>query len=135
MLQAALASMAFSAGVNLLLDPTGSGMGMPPSVLRTLAHDLPFIHDFTLVAIWILVVYGAFPVILAAGLWARKSWALYGSALLGAIVVIWIGTELVMFSSVGFTWFYPLIGGIGLAILALSLLPSVRRSAVGPRRS
>lgn len=45
-----------------------------------------------------------------------------------ATVVTWIGAELVMFYSLGFTWFYPLIGGIGLAILALSLLPTVGSS-------
>jgi hypothetical protein len=60
--------------------------------------------------------------------WGRKRWAWYASTFLGATVVTWICVELLMFTSLGFTWFYPLIGGIGLAILALSLLRTVRLS-------
>ena len=48
--------------------------------------------------------------------------------------MIWIGVELALFyDALGFTPMYPLIGGIGAAILLLSLLPSVRHYAIRPR--
>lgn len=126
-LEALLACISIPPGVILLQDPSGSSIGMPSSVISILHGDLPFINDFRPVGVWLILVYGVLPVAVAWGMWRAKGWAWYLSSLLGAVVAIWIGSELVMFSTVGFTWFYPLIGGIGLAILALSLFPSSRR--------
>ncbi len=125
--QALLAVISMIAGVIMLRDPTTSAMG-GQSVLSILTRNLPFIHDFVPVGIWLITVYGIFPIINAIGLWSLKRWAWYTSVFLGAVVVAWISIEIPMFYSLGFTFFYPLIGGIGVAILGLSLLRTVRRS-------
>jgi hypothetical protein len=124
-----LAFISIPPGVALLEDPSGSSLGIP-FVLPTLTHAVPFIHDFAPVGIWLVTVYGVLPIVTAVGVWMLKRWACYMSASLGATLATWIGVELVMFSSFGFVIYYPVIGGIGLAILAVSLLPSVRRSLV-----
>ncbi len=125
--QALLAFISIIAGVIMLQDPTSSAMG-GQSVLSILTRNLPFIHDFGPIGIWLITVYGIFPIINAIGLWGLKRWAWYTSVFLGAVVVTWISIEIPMFYSLGFTFFYPLIGGIGIAILALSLLRPIRRS-------
>jgi hypothetical protein len=125
-LDALLALISVPAGVSMMRDPTGSGIGAQIALPR-LTQALPFVHDFFPVGIWLLTMYGVLPIVVAVGVWASKRWAWYASIFLGAVVVTWIGVELVMFYSLGFTWFYPLIGGIGLTILVLSLLPMVRR--------
>lgn len=125
--QALLAVISLIAGLIMFQDPAGSAMG-GQSVLSIVTRNLPFIHDFVPIGIWLVTVYGVFPIINAIGLWSLKRWAWYTSVFLGAVVVTWISIEIPMFYSLGFTFFYPLIGGIGVAILGLSLLRSVRRS-------
>lgn len=122
-----LAVVSIPAGVSMLVNPTSMG----ELVLPILTRDIPFIHDMLPIGIWLVTVYGILPIVVALGVWRMKGWASYLSTLLGATVVIWIGAELVMFYSLGFTWFYPLIGGAGLAILMLSLLPTVKLSLRG----
>lgn len=126
-MEALLALISIPSGISMLMDPTGSGIG-GQFILPYLTQAVLFVHDFLPIGIWLVTVFGVLPIVAAVGVWASKRWAWYTSVLLGAIVVTWIGVELVMFYSLGFTWFYPLIGGIGLAILGLSLLPAVRRS-------
>jgi hypothetical protein len=43
---------------------------------------------------------------------------------LSAVLVTWIVAEVILFYSLGFTFFYPLIGGIGVLTIVLSYLPS-----------
>jgi hypothetical protein len=43
---------------------------------------------------------------------------------LAAVLVTWIVAEVFLFYSLGFTFFYPLIGGIGVLTIVLSYLPS-----------
>ena len=45
---------------------------------------------------------------------------------LGAVLVMWRVGEVFMFYSFRFTFFYPLIGGIGLLTILLLYLPSTR---------
>ncbi len=117
-----LAYISIGAGVELVHDPLGKTFGLQP-----LIPYMPFnLHNFVLVGVWLIVVYGMLPIILAAGLWFGKKWARLGSICLGAIVVTWILAEVFLFYSFGFTFFYPLIGGIGLATIVLSYLPSTR---------
>lgn len=126
-MQALLALVSIPSGIMLLTDPSGSFLGMQ-FILPLLSQALPFIHDFVPVGIWLITMYGVLPTILAVGVWRFKHWAWYGSMFLGATVVTWIGVELLMFYSLGFTFWYPVIAGIGLTVLALSLTSNVRRS-------
>jgi hypothetical protein len=124
-LLAALISLAFisiGGGGMLLDDPSGGSMG-----IQAMIPYMPFnLHDFFLVGVWLIVIYGALPIILAAGLWFGKKWAWLGALGLGAVVVTWILVEVFLFYSFGFTIFYPLIGGIGVLTIAMLCLPSSR---------
>jgi hypothetical protein len=131
--QALLAFISLISGVLMLQDHTGSAIG-GQSVLSEVTRNLPFIHDYVPIGIWLITIYGIFPIINAIGLWSLKRWAWFTSVFLGAVVVTWISAEILMFYSLGFTFFYPLIGGIGIAILGLSLSRSVRRSLNLQRR-
>jgi len=117
-----LAYISMGAGVELVRDPSGKAFGLQP-----LIPYMPFnLHDFVLVGFWLIAIYGVLPIVLAAGLWFGKKWAWVGALSLGAVVVTWIVSEVFLFYSFGFTFFYPLIGGIGVLTIVLSYLPSTR---------
>lgn len=124
--QLAMAAIAVPSGIILLADPSGSLIG-GRFVLPHLKAAIPFLNDFTLVGLWLLAVYGILPVVLMLGLLRHSRWAWRFSVLLGVVELGWITAELVLFYNLGFTPMYPLIGGIGLATLVVSLLPSVRQ--------
>jgi hypothetical protein len=110
-------------GSTLLDDPSGRSMG-----IQFIIPYMPFnLQDFFLVGVWLITVYGMLSIILAAGLWFGKNWAWIGSIGLGAVVVVWILAEVVMFYSFGFIFFYPLIGGIGVLVIVALGLRSTRQ--------
>ena len=118
-----LAITSIGGGRILLADPLGKTLGLQP-----LIPYLPFnLHDYTLVGVWLIVTFGLLPLILAAGFWFRKIWAWRVGLGLGAILIIWIIAEVSMFYSFGFTFFYPLIAGIGMITIVLLYLPSTRQ--------
>ena len=109
-------------GAILLDDPSGRSMG-----IQFIIPHMPFnLHDFFLVGIWLIAVYGVLPIILAGGLWFGKKWAWLGALGLGAVLVTWILVEVYLFYSFGLTIFYPLIGGIGLLTIAMLYFRSTR---------
>ena len=118
-----LAITSISGGRILLDDPSGKSMGID-FILSYLPLGL---HNFFIVGIWLVTIFGMLPVILAAGLWFRKRWALWTSIGLGAAVVTWMLAEIYMFYSFGFVFFYPLIGGIGALTIMMLALPSSRQ--------
>jgi hypothetical protein len=123
---AALISLAVTSiggGGILLDDPSGKSMD-----IQFIVPYLPFnLHDFYLVGVWLIAVFGMLPIVLAAGLWFGKGWAWIGSIGLGAIVVTWILAEIYLFYSFGFVFFYPLVGGIGALTIIALCLPSTKR--------
>lgn len=126
-MQVLLALVSIPSGIVLLTDPSGSFLGMQ-FILPLLVQALPFIHDFVPVGIWLIAMYGILPAILSVGVWRYRRWAWFGSMFLGATVVAWIGVELLLFYSLGFTFWYPVVAGIGLTVLALASTRNVRRS-------
>jgi hypothetical protein len=124
--QFVMALIAIPSGIVLLADPSGSLMG-GEFVLPHLKAAIPFLNDFTLIGIWLLVVFGLVPVVLALNLIRGNRWAWIATIVLGIVEVSWIAAELSMFYDLGFTPMYPLIGGIGAATLVIALLPSLRR--------
>jgi hypothetical protein len=118
--------MAIPSGIMFLMDPSGKALG-GEFILPSLTKSLPFVHDFVPVAIWLIAVYGVLPFLFDWGLLRRVRLAWLLTLVLGVTVLVWISVEVALFYALGFTPMYPLIGGIGAAMVVLSLLPSVRR--------
>ncbi|HXV46844.1 MAG TPA: hypothetical protein VD736_09240 [Nitrososphaera sp.] len=122
-----LAFASISGGEILLDDPSGNTMGIEP-----ILPYLPFnLQDFTLVGVWLIAVYGVLAIILAEGLSFGKKWASTVTLGLGAVLITWILAEVFLLYSFGFTFFYPLIGGIGLLTITVLCLPSTREYVKG----
>lgn len=121
-----LSAISIPSGLVLLASPGGEGIGAQ-TILPHLTQQIPFVEDFTPVAIFLLVAYGLIPILLSYGLWTRHGPAWLLTLCLGATEVIWIGIEVVIFYDLGYFFFYPIIAGMGVATLALCLVPSVRR--------
>lgn len=88
-------------------------------------EDSPF-NTFLVPGIILFIVLGIFPLIVTAGLWREKMWAWLGAILVGAMLLIWIGVEITM---VGYHSNPPLqlvYGLLGVAILILTLMHSVK---------
>jgi hypothetical protein len=129
-------------GIVLVLNPTGTWLQIPLSILQF----SPF-RDFLIPGLLLGIVFGlgSFATLLA--LWFRPAWPL-GTALtrftgahwswsaaltIGLGQVIWIVTEVLMVR--GTDWLQFVYGGLGLLIVLLSFQPSLRRYlALGPAR-
>jgi hypothetical protein len=110
-------------GTVLVIDPTGELLQMPLSMLK----GSPF-RDFRVPGIILLTILGIIPTIVFYGLWKRSSWAWTGALMVSAALIIWIGVEIWM---VGYHSEPPLqlvYGLLGLILLLLTLLPSVRHN-------
>jgi hypothetical protein len=111
------------AGIGLVSDPIGN-IGMPLSILK----GSPF-KDFLIPGLILLVVLGLFPLAVFYGLVRRRGWGWWLSVAVGAGVVIWIVTEVVLLgylsgSGIGLQIGFGLLG---LAIVLLALLRPTRR--------
>lgn len=126
-------------GLLLILDPTGGLMKMPLSMLQ----GSPF-HDFLIPGLILCVVLGLGALLVAAGLfflpvwsWAERlnpvkglHWSWMAAVSFGVALMVWIAVQVAMIG--GGSWLQPLYFGVGLAILVLSLVPSVRSHLVAP---
>ena len=109
-------------GIGLVGDPTGDNLGIPVSWLQGSPFD-----DYLVPGLILLVVLGVFPLIVTYGLWTQRSWAWPAALLVGVGLLVWIGVEILV---IGYQPAPPLqliYGLLGLVILGLALLPSVRR--------
>lgn len=121
-----------------LSDPSGAGMGMAEILPR-----LP-VPDYTLPGLFLLLAMCLYPLLLAYGLLARPRWAWadplvrwsgahwtwVGTLALGLGLALWLALQAAL---IGFAapiqWFTALLN---LALLALTLSPSVRRALAPP---
>jgi len=124
--QIVLALLAIPSGALLLYSPTGEAIGAQ-TVLPHLTQQLPFLKDFTVVGIFLIVVYGLLPLALVYGLWTGRKLGWTLTLLLGVTEIPWIAAEVFMFYDLGFFFFYPIIAGMGVVTLVLCCLPGVRR--------
>jgi hypothetical protein len=109
-------------GYALMADPSGALIGLPLVWLE----GTPF-SDYFVPGIILLTMLGVCPVVVGWGLWRGRSWAWYGSVLVGASLAIWILVEIIM---IGYQPDPPLqafYGLLSLVILALSSARSVRQ--------
>jgi ABC-type cobalamin transport system ATPase subunit len=124
-IQLVLSVIAIPSGIVLLADPSGAMIGAQ-FILPLLHQPLPFLQDFTIVGIFLLVVYGLLPIGLSYSILTRKRLAWELTILLGVTEIVWIVAEISMFYSLGFIFFYPLVIGMGTLTIVLCLLPSTR---------
>jgi hypothetical protein len=109
-------------GCALMADPSGALIGLPLVWLQ----GTPF-SDYFVPGIILLSVLGVCPLVVGWGLWRGRSWAWYGSLLVGASLAIWILVEILM---IGYQPDPPLqafYGLLSLVILVLSSARSVRQ--------
>jgi hypothetical protein len=106
-------------GFSLVLKPDGSIMGMPVSYL----DGSPF-SDYLIPGLILLLVLGVLPLVAAAGLWVRRSWAWYVSFVVGCGLMIWILVEITI---IPYDPLQIVFGVIGALIVLVSLTASVRR--------
>src|SRR5271165_3654642 len=121
-----LSAFAIPSGIAMLSDPSGKVIGAQ-TILPYLTKAIPFLHDFSVVGIFLVAVYGVLPIVFAYGVWTRSRLAWILTLLLGITEIVWIAAEIIMFSTFGFFFFYPIIAGMGVVTVGLSLLPSVRK--------
>lgn len=129
-----LGANAIYGGAALLSDINGSPLGMSVTVLEGTIFP-----NFLIPGLFLFLVFGVGSFLLLLALWLRPDiaflekltqwtheyWAWGATALLGVAVILWIIIQYLMIQM-----FHPLqvvIIGIGLAILALDLLPGLRR--------
>jgi len=113
-------------GIALVIDPSGELLQMPLSMLEGSPFD-----TFLIPGIILLTILGIFPMCVVYGLWVRLNWAWMGSLLVSAALIIWIGVEI---SMVGYHTEPPLqliYGLLGLIMMVLIFLPSVRNKLIG----
>ena len=109
-------------GLALVIDPTGELLRMPISMLEGSPFD-----NFLIPGIILLTILGIFPMVVFYGLRKKLNWAWSGALMVSAALIIWIGVEIWM---VGYHPEPPLqliYGLLGLILLTLTLLPSVRK--------
>lgn len=115
---------AVAGGIGLVTDPTGGNLQLPVRWLQ----GSPF-NDYLIPGWILLLVLGMFPLIVLYGFWAGRAWSEPAALLVGLALIIWIGVEVLI---IGYHSDPPLqliYGLLGIAILVLALLPSVRRYA------
>lgn len=118
-----------------LSDPSGGSMGMDSQL-----DQLPF-QSYLLPGLLLLILMTGVPVLLIYGLlarpewpwtrpivaWSGGHWAWAGSLILGIGLFVWLTVQA---AYIGFAW--PIqwfTGGLDLAILGLTMHPSVRKDA------
>ena len=138
-LEALLAFLGFASGTQFLIDPSGGTHGMDTTMLV----GTP-VGDFALVGLFFVTSFGVLPILAIYGLWklprwhwtdilnkwTGQNWAWTATATIGIILILWIAIEVAFIGSPdGFPRFLQIIMTLlGIVILALSMLPSVRAS-------
>jgi len=108
-------------GIGLVFDPSGESVGIPVSWLE----GSPF-SDYLVPGLILLFVLGVFPLVVFFGLLKKMHYSWLGSLLIAFGLIIWIGVEILI---IGYQAKPPLqliYGSLGLILLILTLLPSVR---------
>lgn len=106
-------------GAAMLADPSGVGMGLSLEMLE----GLP-ISNFVLPGLFLIVVMGLAPLVIAYGFWKRLLWAWNAAVIQGGVLVLWISLQIMLWGApMGIQILY-LIWGI--VIVALCFAPGVK---------
>lgn len=121
-------------GYHLITDATGGSLGMPLSYLAGSVFA-----DYTVPGIFLFTVFGVGSLVALIVLWARPAvswlnevsrlthehWSWVLTLAIGATLILWIIIQYAVIRQ-----FHPLqaiMAGLGVVIIGLDLLPSVRR--------
>lgn len=108
-------------GAGLIGDPTGTSLRIPQEWLA----GSPF-SDYLVPGLILLILLGVLPFVVVWGVWSAAPWSGAASLGIGLMLVVWIGVQI---SIIGYQPSPPLqavYGTLGLGIIALTRLPSVR---------
>ena len=112
-------------GTVMVADPSGAEMGLSVSMLA----GLP-IANFVLPGLFLMIVMGAAPLVVAFGVWRRLPWAWAAALTQDILLVVWIGLQIALWGApMPVQWLYL---SWGAAILALCLIPAVRAELQKP---
>jgi len=126
-------SALFGGGV-LIIDPTGSIIQMPLSMLE----GTPF-HDYAIPGYILFIILGIFPIPTIYGLIHRPAWKIANwgnpfknthwawswSLAISLALIIWISVQIIL---IGYGSLIQLFYGLlGVALLILTFMPTVRR--------
>lgn len=114
-------------GVGLVFDPSGAALGLPAEWLA----DSPF-DDYAVPGLVLLALLGVVPLVVAYGVWARKSWSWAGSLLVAAALLVWLAVEIAV---IGYHAQPPLqlvYGIVAVLILGATLTDAVRAHLSAP---
>ena len=106
-------------GAAMLMDPIGAGMGLSPDMLE----GLP-IPDFILPGLFLIIVMGITPLVIAYGLWKRLPWAWAAAVVQGVVLVLWIGLQILLWGAPNGIQILYLVWGM--VIVALCFAPGVK---------
>ena len=119
---------AVAGGYGLVSDPTGGTLGIPSDWLQ----GSPF-ADYLVPGLILLLVLGVFPLAVAYGLWSRAPWSWRAAFLVGIALIVWIAVEVFIIGYVSQPPLQLVYGLVGIIILLLTIVPSVRQWLIGGR--
>lgn len=114
-----LGTTAVPSGGLLLADPSGATMGLEQEWLA----GTPF-GSYLVPGLALFAVLGGGSFVVLYGVLRRRTWAWPAATLLGVALVAWITTQVALLRM--FHVLQVIYGLLGLALLALALVPSVR---------
>jgi hypothetical protein len=107
-------------GIALLMDPSGSLLGLPLDLLEGL-----FIESYLLPGFFLITAMGLGPYLVFFSFWKGLHWAWMAALIQGILLVAWIVLQLTLWGA-PVLWHYLYLGW-GIALIALSLLPATRK--------
>lgn len=113
-------------GAALVIDPSGAIISLPHSLIA----DTVF-GSYLIPGIVLLLFLGAAPAVVAYGLWRHRSWAWWGTLYVGIALIIWLVVEIIVIGYLAEPPLQAIYGVLGVIILIVALLPSVRRQYLG----
>jgi hypothetical protein len=125
---------AVPAGIILVLDSSGAGLGMSTEMI-----DASPFGSFLIPGLFLLIVLGLFPMIIVYGLiikagskffqklnlYKENHWSWAFSYYLGILLILWINMELIFIKE--YSFLQVVYSLVGLTIIILTHLPITRR--------
>ncbi len=113
-------------GAGLVLDPSGRSLQIPVGWLE----NSPF-ENYMIPGIILLIVLGVFPLLVLYALLKKITRAWTGTLLLAIALLIWLGVEILIIGYQADPPLQAIYGVVGVLMLLLVLLPSVRHYYTG----